>query len=961
MGLVGQTGSSSDSGVLKGAEPGKHPKGDAKPSAGGPDRPVISNSSTGSFRPAALEKEATVISNRPAASAREFYAQMPLAELADALEGRVLDHFQVTQLIGGGGMGAVFRGQDQRLDRSVAIKVIPGSKRSAEMLRRFRLEAQAAARLDHPNIARVFYVGQSDEWDYIVFEYIDGINVRDLVESEGPLTVDDAVFFTRQIAEALQHSHERDVVHRDIKPSNILVTATGIAKLVDMGLARDTSLDQSSADRTASGVTLGTFDYISPEQARNPRDADVRSDLYSLGCSLFFMLTGNPPFPGGTALQKLLNHGSQPAPDPRGWREDLPDELCQILLKLLAKRPADRYQKPAELVNDLVMLAKLDDLPRSQGPTTLAIDPSIARPTWLETHLPWIVGAMLLLGSTLWLKSQSLSSGGFTLPAINLPTTKATDQSRLSPTTGNQDESRDNFTSMDPINVRSASRSSVGDGSTLPATTPTASKNLSTQESLSSRGTPTSSAPMNDSHNAELTLPAGSKTTATIDSELPSATNSLASNSTTSPTPAAILTPDVASINPPTAGTVPDIFDTESSAPVLVVATVAPSDVDARNWESSLYRAVERVLSQPSSGVTIEIRGSVWLDRPLGIGGPSTTAIRSQGSKQLVIRGGAGSNAKIEVARSVWNNLKAEAGIIRVVDASLILQGIELQSTFREAEKRPRNIIQLEGSAALTARQCTFTLKGPDPDSFHLMAIGPESMVRDALAGSLATTASVGGVRIGLEGCFVRGGASIIKIEQTQVSDKRSVQLSFKDCVVAVEGRVLDLASGTGQGGVERIVRVFCDASTFVSASGFAKLDFVGTARPLIGLSRTSHACVFWSRPRTPHITISSALDDLHDNPDVLLLQGMNNAYDQNLEILCQTRGQDDATIELSSTQGQQDGWSVERGTDRVVAWKKPAVQSLALENATLGDFELASNHFVPGFRAGKQTESLDP
>ncbi|QDV27893.1 serine/threonine protein kinase [Aureliella helgolandensis] len=360
---------------------------------------------------AVAEDSMTVISQRPVASPAEFYRSMPLAELAAMLEGRQLDHFAVDQMIGGGGMGAVFRGRDLRLDRVVAIKVIPASKRDPETLRRFRLEAQAAARLDHPNIARVFYVGEAEQWNYIVFEFIDGVNIRDLVELEGPLGVDDAVYYTRQVAEALQHAHQRDVVHRDIKPSNVLVTANGHIKVVDMGLARDTSLDKSTADATASGVTLGTFDYISPEQARNPRDADVRSDLYSLGCTLFFLLTGHPPFPEGTALQKLLNHGSQPPPDPRAWREDLSDQLYEITMKLMAKRPADRYQKPVDLINDLVLLAEIEELPRSQTPGTFLVSPSIAQRTLLEANLPWMVALAFLLGSTLWLQSvQSLSN-----------------------------------------------------------------------------------------------------------------------------------------------------------------------------------------------------------------------------------------------------------------------------------------------------------------------------------------------------------------------------------------------------------------------------------------------------------------------------------------------------------------------------------------------------------------------
>lgn len=349
--------------------------------------------------------EQTIVSQRPVAAPEEFYSAMPLGELAGLLEGKQLDHFSVERMIGGGGMGAVFRGVDVRLDRTVAIKVIPGSKRDAETFRRFRQEAQAAARLDHPNIARVYYVGEAERWNYIVFEFIDGVNIRDLVTMEGPLSVDEAVFYTRQIAEALSHAHERDVVHRDIKPSNILVTSAGTAKVVDMGLARNTGLEQSTNDATASGVTLGTFDYISPEQARNPRDADVRSDLYSLGCSLFFMLTGKPPFSEGTVLQKLLKHGSVPPPDPRGWREDLSDQLYAILMKLMAKQPNERYQTPADLINDLLLLAEVEDLPRSQMPGSVMFTPSVAQRSLMETHLPWMVAFAFLLGSTLWLQA----------------------------------------------------------------------------------------------------------------------------------------------------------------------------------------------------------------------------------------------------------------------------------------------------------------------------------------------------------------------------------------------------------------------------------------------------------------------------------------------------------------------------------------------------------------------------
>lgn len=366
----------------------------------------------------AQQGDATIVSQRPVAAPAEFYKSMPLAELSQMLEGKQLDHFTVEQIIGGGGMGAVFRGRDLRLDRAVAIKVIPGSKRDPETLRRFRLEAQAAARLDHPNIARVYYVGEAEQWNYIVFEFIDGVNVRDLVSVNGPLPIDDAVFYVRQIAEALQHAHEREVVHRDIKPSNVLVTAAGVSKIVDMGLARNLGVEQSN-DATASGITLGTFDYISPEQARNPRDADVRSDLYSLGCTFFYMLTGNPPFPEGTVLQKLLKHGSVPPPDPRGWRDDISDQLHSIIMKLMAKQPNQRYQKPSELVNDLMLLAELEDLPRSQSPGTLLVAPSLAQKSLLESNLSWLVPLAFLLGSTVWLQSLQALSQGYSLRPLD--------------------------------------------------------------------------------------------------------------------------------------------------------------------------------------------------------------------------------------------------------------------------------------------------------------------------------------------------------------------------------------------------------------------------------------------------------------------------------------------------------------------------------------------------------------
>ena len=328
------------------------------------------------------------------------------AAVAKVLLGQHLNHFHLEKLIGGGGMGAVFRAHDDQLDRVVAIKVIPFVGNDPDLRRRFRNEAQSAAKLDHPKIARVFDVGSQGDWHYIVFEYIDGVNIRDLVAQQGVLSVDDAVFYTCQLSEAIQHASDRGIVHRDIKPSNVLITADAGVRLVDMGLARSANMDLSE-DMTASGVTLGTFDYISPEQANDPRDADLRSDLYSLGCTLYFMLTGRPPFPGGTMLQKLLSHGNTPPPDIRDIRNDVSGSLQSVVEKMLAKRPADRYQTAHDLLADLKEVASRDALKRTQSLNPALVYQSRPWLILLEKHSPWVAAILLMLLVAGWMQLQS--------------------------------------------------------------------------------------------------------------------------------------------------------------------------------------------------------------------------------------------------------------------------------------------------------------------------------------------------------------------------------------------------------------------------------------------------------------------------------------------------------------------------------------------------------------------------
>jgi hypothetical protein len=368
--------------------------------------------------------EATVISRPEGSSASgpppSQRRRSPSTEIGRLLEGSMLGPYRLDAFIGGGGMGAVFRALDTTLDRTVAVKVLARQESDdEETLRRFRNEAQSAARLDHENIGRVHAVGSDGDWHYVVFEFIEGENLRDLIRREGPFSPPRTVEVAIQVANALEHASQREVVHRDIKPSNIVITPAGRARIVDMGLARFHQVT-GDADLTVSGMTLGTFDYISPEQARDPRAADVRSDLYSLGCTMFFMLAGRPPFAEGTMVQKLLQHQQAEPPAITDLRSDVPRRLAAIIGRLMEKDPLDRYQRPAVLVADLLACAEAEGYAITIGPGGMEAAVPVAR---RPARLPWVVPPILLLlvVAGLWLRSTAARRQGGPLPEAGVP------------------------------------------------------------------------------------------------------------------------------------------------------------------------------------------------------------------------------------------------------------------------------------------------------------------------------------------------------------------------------------------------------------------------------------------------------------------------------------------------------------------------------------------------------------
>lgn len=261
--------------------------------------------------------------------------------------------YDIQRRIGAGGMGTVYLATDRDLKRTVALKILPQDRAdNPTLVKRFKSEGQTAAHLQHKNIIAVYESGEIEGQLYLALEFVEGIDILEWMRKRGMLPVRRSVEIIRQVTEALQHAFEKQIVHRDIKPSNIMIKSDGTVKLADMGLARFTD-DAVDTSITRAGTTVGTVDYMSPEQARDSRAADVRSDIYSLGCSWYHMLTNHIPFPGASLTNKLKAHATDPPPDPRGINPSVPEGVVAVMQRMMAKKPEDRYQTPAELLAEL--------------------------------------------------------------------------------------------------------------------------------------------------------------------------------------------------------------------------------------------------------------------------------------------------------------------------------------------------------------------------------------------------------------------------------------------------------------------------------------------------------------------------------------------------------------------------------------------------------------------------------
>lgn len=294
-------------------------------------------------------------SHEPVSSRGKGEIEIP-AELADH------PRYKIVGQIGAGGMGVVYQAEHRMMERQVALKVINSKLvESDDAIERFQLEVKAAARLSHRNIVTAFDADVAGDSHFLVMEFVEGSSLWDRVKRKGPLSVLHACNYTMQAALGLQHAMDQGMVHRDIKPNNLMRTKKGVVKILDFGLAKFANHQLAVKEDTAltsASATLGTPDFIAPEQARNSRNADIRADIYSLGCTLYFLLAGRAPFPTGTIMEKVVAHFEREPDSLRAIRSDIPAELAAVISKMMAKDPDDRFQTPVEVAEALALFGK---------------------------------------------------------------------------------------------------------------------------------------------------------------------------------------------------------------------------------------------------------------------------------------------------------------------------------------------------------------------------------------------------------------------------------------------------------------------------------------------------------------------------------------------------------------------------------------------------------------------------
>jgi serine/threonine protein kinase len=349
----------------------------------------------------------------------------PINSPPPPLIGRTLKQYRIDSILGQGGMGVVYRAQDQKLQRPVALKLLtPAVIADPNRRKRFLLEARAAARVSHPAIAQVHDVDEEEGLIFIAIELVEGATLRDLVQ-RGELDLLGALDLAIQVAGGLARAHQAGIVHRDIKPGNVMVTPDGHAKILDFGLAKLVDLEASTIasgelsqlstlDHTQAGTIKGTPAYMSPEQVKG-QPADMRSDLFSFGVMLFEMVTGQSPFQRGSAVETMHAVAFDHPPAPATIRSDVPAELARIIERCLQKRPEDRYPNARELIEELRVARRNTESGRHAAlPLRQRLNDALRDVRRLEPgQVAWLIGGLAILGGIIYLIVNNSGLGGY--------------------------------------------------------------------------------------------------------------------------------------------------------------------------------------------------------------------------------------------------------------------------------------------------------------------------------------------------------------------------------------------------------------------------------------------------------------------------------------------------------------------------------------------------------------------
>jgi eukaryotic-like serine/threonine-protein kinase len=321
----------------------------------------------------------------------------------------IAGRYELEEVIGSGGMSVVWRARDVLLERKVALKILHARYgEDDEYLERFLREARAVAQMSHPNIVTVIDRGEDRDRQYIVFEYVEGENLKQLLDARGPLPIDEVVDLGLAIARGLAFAHERGIVHRDVKPQNVLLNGDGRAKVTDFGIARSLDVERGV---TQTGTVMGTSNYIAPEQASGER-VGTASDVYSLGCVLFELLTGDVPFPGENFVAVALQHLNEPPPSVREQRKDVPPRLAWLVDRALAKDPADR-----PTMDDVVA-----ELEATRDPTQATVVVSRTGGRRRRRNVPW---PLVLAVAGLLLIAAAVAAALFLTDTVKVPGSQA--------------------------------------------------------------------------------------------------------------------------------------------------------------------------------------------------------------------------------------------------------------------------------------------------------------------------------------------------------------------------------------------------------------------------------------------------------------------------------------------------------------------------------------------------------